>query len=89
MQERKFKISSDAICQEIAGEAVILDLATSTYFGLDALGLRIWQLLSDGLSQLAVEKMLFEEYEISAEILSRDIEAFLARLESAGLVHAE
>ena len=35
----------DVVCREIEGEAVLLHLGTGIYFGLNAVGTRIWQLL--------------------------------------------
>ena len=36
------------LAQELAGETVLLDLASENYFGLDAVGTRVWQLLNEG-----------------------------------------
>ena len=37
-------LSPDVISQEVSGETVLLDLESENYFGLDAVGTRIWQL---------------------------------------------
>ena len=34
--------------RDLDGEAVILDLGSGTYFGLNQVGTRVWQLISDG-----------------------------------------
>ena len=39
------RISDDVRFQELQGEAVLLDLKSATYFGLDQVGTRIWQLI--------------------------------------------
>ena len=39
----------DVLIQELAGEAVLLNLKTEQYFGLDDMGLRMWRLLSAAL----------------------------------------
>ena len=40
-------LSPQVISQEVAGETVLLDLESECYFGLDAVGTRIWQLICD------------------------------------------
>ena len=45
-----FAIATQVIARTIGGETVILDLESGTYFGLDPVGARIWQLLEGGKS---------------------------------------
>lgn len=82
------KLSSEALFQEIGGEAVILDLASSTYFGLDDIGVRIWKLLQDGSGLPAVRQQLLAEYEVDAGQLEQDINEFVRQLCEAGLASA-
>ena len=41
-------ISEDVVSRDLEGEAVILNLDSGTYFGLDRVGTRIWSLLQEG-----------------------------------------
>jgi hypothetical protein len=82
----KIQLSPDALFQEIGGEAVILDLATSTYFGLDAVGARFWQLLQDDPDVPSACRHLLQEYEVEEAQLHADIERLLQQLANAGLV---
>lgn len=86
MSQRKIHMSEDALFQEIGGEAVILDLASSTYFGLDAVGTRLWQLLQETQDMEAVYKILMQEFEVERSRLEPDIEMFLQQLLDAGLI---
>ena len=43
--EHTFLLSKDAVCRDLDGEAVILDLSAGIYFGLNAVGTRMWQLI--------------------------------------------
>jgi hypothetical protein len=86
MLKRKVQISGDALAQEIAGETVILDLASSTYFGIDETGTRIWQLLKEGMDLQQIHELMLEEYEVSPDALETDILAFVSQLQAAGLV---
>jgi Coenzyme PQQ synthesis protein D (PqqD) len=79
-------LSPDALFQEIGGEAVILDLATSTYFGLDKVGARFWQLLQDDADLQRAVQQLLQEYDVEAAQLELDLDSLLKQLVAAGLV---
>ena len=79
-------ISKDVLAQELAGETVLLDLASENYFGLDAVGTRIWQLLNEGRTGSDLIDTLLDEYEVEREVLERDISELLNRLSEAGLI---
>jgi hypothetical protein len=70
----------------LAQESVILHLGTGNYFGLDALGTRVWQLLEAGRNREEILATLLEEYDVSADTLAQDIDAFLQSLVDNGLV---
>jgi hypothetical protein len=86
MLKLRAQLSPEALFQEIGGEAVILDLASSTYFGLDQVGARLWQLLQDDPDVAAACACLLQEYEVEAERLEKDINALLQQLAEARLV---
>jgi hypothetical protein len=79
-------LSSDAVARGVGGELVILHLGSGTYFGLDEVGTRIWQLLGEGLSTAAVCDRLVEEYEVERAVLERDLEALIGELVEHELV---
>jgi hypothetical protein len=80
------RISKDVLAQELDGETVLLELASDSYFGLDAVGTRVWQLLNDGQGQSAMVDTLLDEYEVERETLEQDISELLDRLSAAGLI---
>ena len=82
----KINISPEVLAQELAGETVLLDLASESYFGLDAVGTRVWQLLHDGKKQAELVEILLNEYEVERETLEKDIAELLDRLSEAGLI---
>lgn len=43
----RFTVSDDVVAREVGGETVLLDLSSGQYFGLDTIGGRIWELLSE------------------------------------------
>lgn len=84
---QRLQISPDVMFRELEGEAVLLDLKSQRYFGLDAVGTRSWQLLSELGSTSAVTEALLLEFDVSRRRLEEDLQAFFSRLTDAGLVH--
>ena len=82
----RVQISKDVLFQELQGESVLLNLNTGVYLGLNQVGTRIWDLLQeDGSLARAMEKLL-EEYDVSPEILSKDLLTLVAQMETHGLL---
>jgi hypothetical protein len=67
-----YKIPSTVTAKPIGTETVILDLASGTYFGLDPVGARLWQLIEEGNSLAKVCDIMQEEYDVSRDLLERD-----------------
>jgi hypothetical protein len=78
--------SPQVISQEVAGETVLLDLESECYFGLDAVGTRIWQLIGDSGELLAIYNTLLEEYEVDEAQLLSDLEALITKASGQGLI---
>lgn len=83
------RLSQDAIAQEVSGETVILDLASESYFGLDEVGTRVWQLLRDHTSLRLVFDVMREEFAVEDSVLEGDLAALVESLVDAGLVTRE
>jgi hypothetical protein len=81
-----FRIPDEVIFRELDGEAVVLNLDTGIYFGLDAVGTRIWRLLEERKPLKAVLDTLIDEYEAPPDRLQRDLLAFVERLDTKGLL---
>jgi hypothetical protein len=84
--ENTFILSKDAMFRDLHGEAVILDLGSGTYFGLNAVGTRIWQLIEQHGRLEAVLEELCREYDAAPDQLERDLLELVERLADAGLV---
>jgi len=73
------------VWRELDGEAVLLDLESEVYFGLDLVGTRIWSLLEADRPLGEVHRLLLAEYEVGAEEAWRDLVELVGRLVAAGL----
>ena len=85
-EEQKVTISPEVLFQEVSGEMVLLDLASESYFGLDAIGARIWGLLESGATVGETLDTLMQEYEVERETLEADVGELLDRLLEARLI---
>ena len=63
-----------------------MDLSSEQYFGLDAVGTRIWNLLDQATAPVDLLSILLREYEVEQQQLESDIEELLRQLLEAGLV---
>ena len=75
--------------QELDGEAVLLNLESESYFGLDDVGTRIWQLLVEHAQLGRVYAQMQKEYDVEEDRLRRDILQLVAKLDEAGLITVE
>ncbi len=67
-------------------DAVLLHLGTKTYFTLNDTGLRIWQMLSSGLTPGEVCKKLPEEFDVSPEKAKKSVLNLVGELINEKLV---
>ena len=76
----------DQIACDMGGEVVILDLKSGTYYGLDVVAARIWALIEQPLSIVAIRQAITAEYDVDAATCERDVMTFLNQMRDAGLV---
>lgn len=79
------EISPHVMTQAIAEELVLLDLQGEAYFGLDPVGARMWNLLSEGNSLEQVVEAMILEYDVSKEELIQDLSGLVERLQEEGM----
>ena len=82
----KVKIPEQVLARQVGDETVMLDLANGTYFGLDPVGARIWQLLAEGKSLAEVCAAMTVEYAVSPEDIERDVTTLVGELANRGLI---
>ena len=82
----RLRVSDDVVFRELDGEAVILNLESGTYFGLDEVGTRFWQLIEQDERIDTALATLEEEFEVTVEVLRADIERLVLALVGKGLM---
>ena len=82
----RLSVAADVLFRLIDDEAVILNLRTETYLGLDPIGARMWLALKDAPSIDSAYKTLLREYDVDSERLRQDMTEFIRELIDQGLV---
>jgi len=84
--ENAILLSSIVVCADdnlscdLQGEAVVLNLGTGVYFGLNPLGARIWELIQKPMQVSDVLDELLKEYKVDARECQVDLLGFLNQL---------
>ncbi len=86
---QKVTFAETVFAQEVDGEMVLLDMESENYFGLDEVGTAIWQAMQEKETLKDVFDLLFEQYEVEAEMLENDLFDFVGKLVESGLVKVE
>jgi hypothetical protein len=66
-------VSKDVLFRELDDEAVLLNLTTGIYFGLNPLGTRIWQLIVEERSLSRVLETMLHEYDVDRTVGETDL----------------
>ena len=82
----RVNIPPEVMARTVGDETVILDLASGTYFGLDPVGARIWELMGKGKTLGEICDQILDEYEVSREMLEDDALRLARELADQGLI---
>jgi hypothetical protein len=82
----RVQIPDNVLFRDLQGELVVLEVNRGFYFGLDAIGTRIWHLLREQPSLQHVLAILVEEYEVAEAQAAEDLLALVRQLQEHGLL---
>jgi hypothetical protein len=74
------------VSADLSGEAAILNLQSGKYYGLKAVGARIWELVQQPRTLAELQAAILQEYDVPEEQCARDLEALLGQLAQEGLI---
>ncbi len=86
---RKFYVSESVTHAELEDEVVLLDTRSGTYFSIDGVGIRIWELLRKGATPEQIAQRILRDYDVAPEVARADVAAFLNALATRGLIREE
>jgi hypothetical protein len=82
-------VPPDVLFRYVEDETVLLNSDTGTYFGLDAVGTRLWQLIVEHGSLRQVYDAALQEYAVEPIELEHDLLALAQQLRDRGLTQVE
>lgn len=82
-------VTGDQVSSDVGGEVAILDLGSGRYYGLGAVGARVWELVQTPRTVHEVEVTLLSEYEVEARRCREDLVSLLDDLAGRGLLRVE
>ena len=80
------RVAPDVLFRLVGDEGVLLNLNTTRYLGLNAVGTRMWTVLAGATSIQAAYDVLLREYEVAPEQLRADLEEFIDQLSGQELI---
>jgi hypothetical protein len=78
--------SENQISSDLGGEIACLNLESGIYYGLDAVGARIWELIQVPRSVSEIRDILLEEYDVQPQRCERELLALLDQLATENLI---
>src|SRR2546428_9322199 len=85
----RVSVAPDVLFQVMGEEAVMLNLKTELYLGLDAVGTRMWILLTESASIQLAYNSLLGEYDVEPARLERDLNEFIDKLLEQSLIELQ
>ncbi len=81
--------TKDQVSSDLGGEVAVLDLKAGMYYGLEAVGARIWSLIQKPRTVNEIRDIIVDEYDVEPERCERDLLVLLQRLADEGLVEVK
>lgn len=82
----KWQITPSILHSKIDEEVILMSIEADSYFGLDPIASRIWELLEEPRSLQELTAILTEEYEVDADTCQQDVQELLDDMAGRGLI---
>jgi hypothetical protein len=85
------KVKEDFLLREVAGCYVVVPVGKATVdfngmLNLNETGAFLWERLQQDTTKEELVKALLDTYDITQDIASKDVDAYIKKLEDAGLI---
>jgi hypothetical protein len=84
--DAKLSIPPQVMSRLVGDETVLLDLSSGVYFGLDGVGKRIWESLTEGQNLSDTVAVIVAEFEVDEAQAQADVIEFASDLLQRGLL---
>jgi len=90
---RRYEKDPSVVYREIAGEAILVPIRRNisdmeSIYTLDEVGADIWDLIDGERTAGDIQDLLLGEYDVDAEVVSKDLAEFIQQLLSIGAIKA-
>ena len=86
LPDTRIVVSRDQVSTTLSGETIILQMRDGTYYGLDAVGTRIWSLIQEPVSLADVSATVEREYAVDGPRAMTDLIMLVGELFDRGLI---
>jgi hypothetical protein len=80
------EVPDEVVFQSVGNEIILLNMKTGSYYSLNPVGSRIWNLLAEKKRPVDAFSSMSEEYDVEPEDLQRDILSLVRELRANGLL---
>lgn len=84
-----FKLNKNVLFQKLGNEAVLLNLSSEDYFGLDEVGSRMWEVLLEQKTIKTSLPILMAEFDVDEATLRTDLKELIEKLVTEKLILRE
>lgn len=85
-EHSRIVVSKEQVYSELQGEAVILDIKSGVYYGLNQVGASIWNLIQVPKTMDEIQAALLAEYDVEPETCKQEVLVLLQDLAAKGLI---
>lgn len=78
--EKKYARNNDFVFNEVDGELVMMNLENGAYISLNESGKSIWHILETPKTTNEIIGLLLEEFDVSTEICTQEVNDFLVKM---------
>ena len=83
----RVRLREDAVAwRRVGNEVVAIDLASSTYLGVNRTAAVLWPRLAEGATRDELVWLITEHFDVDADRAAQDLDDFLIRLQRRGLL---
>ena len=82
-------VMKDQVSCDLSGEAAILNLKTSVYFGLNTVGASIWKLIQEPKKVSEIRDAILKEYDVEPDRCETDLLMLLQELLDKELIEVK
>jgi Coenzyme PQQ synthesis protein D (PqqD) len=78
--------TKDHVSCALGEESAILNMSNSVYYGMNAVGTRVWNLVQQPKSVREIRDRIADEYDVTPEQCDRDLLQLLEQMKAEGLI---